>query len=363
VPSPLIALLVTCLLAVFLTDASLLGSIPTGLPQFQFPVFDLADLDNMLVSAAVLGALGAIDSLLTSLVADNVTRTFHDSDKELVGQGIGNLVAGFLGGLPGAGATIRTLTNISAGGRTALSGLIHGVVILLVVLGLGPVIAYIPHAALAGILIKVGIDVIDWRFLKRMLRAPRVDVTLMAVVLVLTVFVDVITAVAAGVVFASLVFVREAAELQIESIKALSDPDHAQFLSPEDSALFRRCEGRLLFLYLSGLMSFGAAKELARRIGTVDTFDVMLIDLHDVPKLDGSAALALEEIVDQAVSGGKEVLMVGLSAPVARLLGQMGILDRFKETTRFPTRREALTHAVGYVKERQHPAQNGSGPQ
>ena len=115
------------------------------------------------------GALGAIDSLLTSLAADNVTRSFHDSDKELVGQGIGNLIAGILGGLPGAGATIRTLTNIKAGGRTPLSGVVHSIVVFLIVLGLGPVLAFIPHAALAGILIKVGLDVIDWRYLKRII--------------------------------------------------------------------------------------------------------------------------------------------------------------------------------------------------
>ena len=298
----------------------------------------------MLVSAAVLGALGAIDSLLTSLAADNMTRTFHDSDKELVGQGIGNVIAGVFGGLPGAGATIRTLTNVKAGGRTPLSGAVHAVIIFLVVLGLGPALAFIPHAALAGILIKVGLDVIDWRFLKRMLGAPRIDVVLMAVVLVLTVLIDIITAVATGVVIASLVFVKESAELQIESIKALSDPDHAEFLSAEETALFRSCKGRLLFLYMSGLMSFGAAKELSRRSVVSDAFDAILIDMHDVPKVDGSAALALEEIVDQAVSAGREVLMVGLSAPVARLLGQMGILERFKETTRFATRREALQY-------------------
>lgn len=352
-PPPLIALIGTVLLAQYLGDAPILGTIPSGLPQWQVPEVLLSDLNGMLVSAAVLGALGSIDSLLTSLAADNVTRSFHDSDKELVGQGIGNVAAGIVGGLPGAGATIRTLTNVKAGGRTPLSGVVHAIIVFLAVLGLGPVLALIPHAALAGILIKVGLDVIDWRFMKRMLRAPRIDVVLMTVVLLLTVFVDVITAVAAGVVIASLVFVKDSAELQIESIKALSDPDHAQFLSSEESNLFRRCQGRLLILYLSGLMSFGAAKELARSAGVTDEFDVLLIDLHDVPKVDGSAALALEEIVDKEVAVGKEVLMVGLSAPVARLLGQMGILERFKSTIRFSSRCEALSYAADYVREKQ----------
>lgn len=341
-PAPLIALVAASILALNLPNAAVLGAIPTGLPQWQIPSVIFTDLGGMLVSAAVLGALGAIDSLLTSLAADNMTRSFHDSDKELVGQGIGNVVAGVFGGLPGAGATIRTLTNVKAGGRTPLSGAVHAAIIFVVVLGLGPALAFIPHAALAGILIKVGLDVIDWRFLKRMLGAPRIDVVLMTVVLVLTVLIDIITAVATGVVIASLVFVKESAELQIESIKALSDPDHAEFLSCEETALFRSCNGRLLFLYMSGLMSFGAAKELSRRSVVTDAFDAILIDMHDVPKVDGSAALALEEIVDQSMAAGREVLMVGLSAPVAQLLGQMGTLERFREITRFATRRDAL---------------------
>jgi SulP family sulfate permease len=302
------------------------------------------------VSAAVLAALGSIDSLLTSLAADNVTRTFHDSDKELVGQGLGNLVAGFLGGLPGAGATIRTLTNVHAGGRTPISGVIHSLVLLAIVLGFGPLVSIIPQAALSGILIKVGIDVIDWRYLKRMPRAPKVDATLMLVVLFLTVFVDVVTAVATGVILASLTFVKESAETQIESIRALSDPEHAQFLGKQEMKLFRRCQGRLMFLYFSGLMSFGAAKEMTRRFSNVGTYDILIIDLHEVPRIDGSATLALEEIVERASAEGKKVLLAGLSAPVARLMSRMGVLDKFHDTDRFATRREALERAVEIVE-------------
>ena len=165
VPAPLIALVACTLAAIFIADVPLLGAVPSGLPALQVPAFDFEQLSYMLVSAAVLAALGSIDSLLTSLVADNMSRSFHNSDKELIGQGIGNLAAGFVGGLPGAGATMRTLANIKAGGRTPLSGVLHALVLLLIVLGLGPVVSVVPHAALAGILFKVGIDVIDWRFL------------------------------------------------------------------------------------------------------------------------------------------------------------------------------------------------------
>lgn len=349
VPPPLLALALAIPLVFVLDGASTLGTVPSGLPDWQIPAFRYEELNDMLVAGAVLGALGAIDSLLTSLAADNVTRTFHDSDKELVGQGIGNLVAGFAGGLPGAGATIRTLTNINAGGRTAVSGVIHSLALLGVVLGLGAAVAFVPHAALAGILIKVGIDVIDWRYLRRMIHAPRVDVVLMAVVLILTVFVDVITAVAVGVVLASLAFVKESAELQIESIRALSDPEHVQFLGPEETRVFRACEGKLLLLHLSGLMSFGAASEMTRRFSSVRAYDVLLIDLLDVPRVDGSAALALESIVERAIGAGKRVLLVGLSREVAKLMSRLGIIDHFKETDRFQSRIDALRAAHEHV--------------
>jgi SulP family sulfate permease len=349
VPSPLIAIVVCSVIALF-GDVPLLGSIPGSLPQLHIPAFDFGQLNHMLVSAAVLAALGSVDSLLTSLVADNVTRTYHDSDKELVGQGIGNMVAGLFGGIAGAGATIRTLSNVHAGGRTPLSGIVHAITLLAIVLGFGSLVVYIPHAALAGILIKVGIDVIDWRFIKRMHRAPRIDLVLMLVVLVLTVFVDVITAVGVGIVMASLAFVKEMAELQVQSIRTLSDPDHERMFDPETAALMRSIRDRTLFLHLSGLISFGAANEMVRKFTTVGGYDLLIIDLLDVPKIDGSAALALEEVIQQATGANKSVFLVGLTHPVARLMGRMGCLEQVRETERFETRADAVRAAVALLK-------------
>jgi SulP family sulfate permease len=346
VPSPLIAIVACSLAALGLADVPVLGAIPGGLPEIHAPAFDFAQLNHMLVSAAVLAALGSVDSLLTSLVADNVTRTYHDSDKELVGQGIGNMVAGLFGGIAGAGATIRTLSNVQAGGRTPLSGVVHAVTLLAIVLGLGALVAWVPHAALAGILIKVGIDVIDWRFIKRLHRAPRTDQVLMLVVLVLTVFVDVITAVAVGIVLASLAFVKEMAELQVDSIKTVSDPDHVRMFDPETAELMRTHREGIMFLHLSGLISFGAANELLRKFSATGSYDLLIIDLLDVPKVDGSAALALEEVIQQATDANKVVFMVGLTYPVARLMGRMGCLDRVRETERFEERPEAVRAAV-----------------
>ncbi len=353
VPSPLIALVVCTVAAMFVADVPLVGAVPSGLPTLQVPEIEFAQLNFMLVSAAVLAALGSIDSLLTSLVADNMSRSFHDSDKELVGQGLGNLVAGFAGGLPGAGATVRTLANIKAGGRTPLSGLLHALILLLIALGLGPVVSFVPHAALAGILLKVGIDVIDWRFIRRWHRAPRTDLVLMLVVLVLTVFIDVITAVGVGIVLASLLFVKEMADVQIQSIKTIvGDADH-ELLNPEEAAAYRDCNGRAAILHLSGAMSFGAANEMMRRIVTVKPVDVLIIDLADVPSIDGSAALTLEEIMQRATDASQEVMVVGMQFGVARVLSRLGALDGVRDAARFSTRLEAISAAQQAIRERE----------
>lgn len=346
VPSPLVALIVCSLLALTMPGVVVLGEIPTGLPQWTLPEINLSELNSMLVSAAVLAALGSIDSLLTSLVADNMTRTFHESDKELVGQGIGNFVAGVAGGIPGAGATIRTLANINAGGRTALSGMTHAVVLLAFVLGLGSLASAVPHAALAGILIKVGFDVIDWRFIRRMHRAPRTDLVLMLVVLALTVFVDVITAVGVGVVIASLVLVKDMAEVQMEAMRTINDPSHARLFDEATAALYQAHRKDLLFLHLSGLISFGAASEMTRGFSRVSDYKVLIIDLLDVPRMDVSAALALEEMIQRASEDGKPVIITGMTYHVARLLGRLGALDLVRESERCETRPEAIHAAV-----------------
>lgn len=353
VPSPLLALGACLLAALALPGAPLLGEIPSGLPNWQWPTLDMAQLNEMLVFAAVLAALGSIDSLLTSLVADNVTRTFHESDRELFGQGVGNMVAGLAGGIPGAGATIRTLVNVQAGGRTSLSGAVHALVLLLMTLGLGRFVGHIPMAALAGILVKVGLDVIDWRFVRRLHRTPRSDLLLFFVVLALTVLVNVITAVAVGVVMASLVMVKELAELQVESIRTVSHPEQERLFDPDTAQRYREHREDLMYLHLSGMMSFGAATEMVRRFGVVRDYRVLLIDLLDVPHIDTSAALALESIIEQAESQDRHVIIIGMSYRVARLLVRLGAIAEIRESERFDDRASAVTAAVTWLE--QHP--------
>ena len=214
-PSPLVALIVGTLVSMGIDGVPILGAIPTGLPSFIMPSVSGDAFLIMMEAALILAILGAIDSLLTSLVADNMTRTRHDSNRELIGQGVGNMAAGFFGGIPGAGATMRTVVNIRTGGVTKLSGVIHALLLLAVVLVLAPLASQIPHAVLAGILVKVGYDIVDFSYLKRAHKGPRFDLVLMVMVLSLTVFVDLITAVAAGVVIAAIAYVKQVSDAQL----------------------------------------------------------------------------------------------------------------------------------------------------
>ncbi|TNF62017.1 MAG: SulP family inorganic anion transporter [Burkholderiales bacterium] len=348
VPAPLVALFACTLTgALVLTGSPTIGEIPTGLPTPQLPRFELGALPGMLNSALTLAALGAIDSLLTSLVADNITRTRHESNRELVGQGVGNMVAGLMGGLPGAGATMRTVVNVRAGGRTPLSGMFHALVLLAIVLGLGGLAEYIPHAVLAGILLKVGTDIIDWSYFRRLRQAPRGEALLMFTVLALTVLVDLITAVAVGVVMASLQFVQKMSVLQQRSIVGVRvgrDAEAAGF-GPEEQRLIEESEGKIVVFRMSGPMSFGAAQSMSRSLSITENFQVMVLDLSQVPYVDGSAAMAIEEIVDHVHRCGADVFLVGLQPAVGRLLNRQGLLRKLGSRHRYRYLLSALRRA------------------
>ncbi len=267
-PGPLAALIIGTLSGLALTGEPLLGDIPTGLPTFIMPAFSMDTAFIMFEAAVILALLGSIDSLLTSLVADNMTRTRHNSDRELVGQGIGNMVAGFFGGIPGAGATMRTVVNINTGGLTRISGMLHSLLLLAVIGVLAPFAELIPHAVLAGIVVKVGYDIIDFSYLKRAHQGPRWDLALMVLVLGLTVFVDLITAVAAGVVLASIAFVKQMADAQLTAFGGQL-PQIPYATSPADAELLERVGLKITLFDFGGPLSFGAAADVGHQVRSV----------------------------------------------------------------------------------------------
>lgn len=345
-----------------LGSAAVLGPIPSGFPALHWPSLDLALLPDMLKSALMLATLGSIDSLLTSLVADNITRTYHDADRELLGQGFGNSLSGLFGGLPGAGATMRTVVNVRAGGRTPLSGAMHALVLLVIVLGGGSIAAYIPNAVLAGILIKVGIDIIDWDYLRRIRTTPLSSIVVMLTVCFTTVFVDLITAVAIGMVMASFIFMQRMIALQLDSITAITDPGEESPLSVEEKAILKAAAGRILLYHIAGPMSFGAAKGIARRLAGFAAYDVLVIDLSDVPHIDLTSAHALDDMINGTRDRGCEVYLVGCRKAVSDFLYRQGVLGRFDREHLKATRREALQEALSLVEVKQSSGGDGVPP-
>jgi SulP family sulfate permease len=324
VPGSLVAIVVGTLVAVALKlDVPRIGELPSGLPGMQLPPLTLETLSLILVPALVLAVLGSIDSLLTSLVADNITKTYHDSNKELVGQGIGNAVSGLFGGLPGAGATMRTVVNVKAGGRSPLSGAIHGVVLLASLLVVGSLAAAIPLAVLAGILISVGIGIIDYKGLRHALAAPRGDTMIMLVVFVMTVFVDLMQAVAVGFVMAAVLLVKRLSDMFGPQTLPLAElPELWKDESDCDPAFFEQ-----VFVYhLDGPLFFGTAQEFNRSLAEIEDYRVVIFRFEQVPFLDQSAAYALEDAVDTLTRKGIQTYLTGLRPQPEEVLRKLAII-------------------------------------
>ncbi|MCB1532574.1 MAG: SulP family inorganic anion transporter [Alphaproteobacteria bacterium] len=355
IPGALGALIIGTLLSLYLpTAVPILGDIPTGLPEFVIPKFSEDTLLIVVEAAFVLAILGAIDSLLTSLVADNVTRTRHDSNKELFGQGVGNAIAGLFGAIPGAGATMRTMVNIKSGGKTKISGMTHGLLLLSVVLALGPYAAHIPHAVLAGILVKVGYDIIDFQYLKRAHKGPRWDLILMILVLGLTVFADLITAVIVGVVLAALAFVKQMADEQMKDFEATKP----QILNAAEKKILDAAQGKITYFNLSGPLSFGAAADLAHRARAKSKGDTsaIILDFVGVPHVDVSAAKAIESVISDAQYSGLDVYTVGMNKKVADTLKGLSGSALFKDKNNFDNRTKALEAAEKSLSPKKAPA-------
>jgi len=350
-PSPLLALVFgTVAYLIFMPPGStpIIGEIPTGFPEIQLPVIDWNIMLMMIASSLTLAGLGAIDSLLTSLVADDITRTLHKSDRELIGQGIGNTIAGLFGGLPGAGATMRTVANVKAGGRTPISGALHAVILLAIVLGAGSIASDIPKAVLAGILIKVGTDIIDWDYLKRLKTAPKAGIVIMFTVLVTTVAIDLLLAVGIGMVMASFLFMQRITDIQISNMRAITKPDNeAVPLDEEETEIMRQANGQILLYHLSGVMSFSSAKSLVRRHSNIKDYKVMLLDLTEVPAIDFTTSQAIEDIITDTINAGRDIYIVGARESLRNMLDQQGVLKHVGESQIYHQRRDALMAAQG----------------
>ncbi len=357
IPSTLVALLVMSGIAFgFGLDYRPIEEIPSGLPVPNLEIFtgfSFAAISPYIFTALTLALLGAIDSLLTSVVADNMTKTKHKPNKELVGQGIGNSIAAVFGGIPGAGATIRTVVNITAGGKTRLSGMISGVLLLVILLALGPVASQIPAAVLAGILITVGIGVMDYKGLKAIPYMPKTEVTIMIIVLILSSVWNLVYAVGIGLVIASLMFMKKIGDLTAErsDVKSLDKEtawaDEINF--PEE------LKEEVFIKHIKGPLFFGSTsnfQQLALQIPK--TASTVIIRMGRMQYIDQSGLYAMEDILVDLVKNGKKVLMVNiLNQPrymleridiIPDLVPEEQIFDNFNDCLKWIKENVADTH-------------------
>ena len=349
-PPTLAALLAGTLLSLLRFDGTLvfgvvpvIGDVPSGLPDIQLPELAVGTLARSVQPALIIALLGSIDSLLTSLVADAMTRTRHNPNRELIGQGIGNMAAGFIGGLPGAGATMGTVVNIRAGGSTQVSGVLRAAILLALVLGLGKYVEEIPHAALAGILMKVGWDIIDWRFLTRIHRVQREHLLVMVITLLLTVFLDLVTAVAIGLIAAGMASARLLERLELDSVISVPLLDRSflyrktefEGLDPageDEEEEVDEFSARVGMVALRGSFSVASSNKLVNTISLdIQEHEVVIFDFTDTVSVDDSAALVVEQLIDVAMDEDTECIVMGLAGRPATTLLALNVLRRVPE--------------------------------
>ncbi|EOK5710955.1 SulP family inorganic anion transporter [Vibrio parahaemolyticus] len=358
VPAQLVALVAVTLLSVMLFDTEdirRIGEIPAGLPSLVAPHIDPDMFVEMVIDALVLGTLGCIDTLLTAVIGDSLTRKEHDSDKELRGQGLANMISGFFGALPGAGATMGTVTNIQVGARSPLSGVVRALVLALVVLVAGGLTEPIPMAVLAGIAVYVGFNILDWSFIQRAHKVSFSGMAIMYGVMLLTVFVDLIVAVGLGVFVSNIMIIERLSREQARQVKAISDADEDDVpLTDSERGLLDRANGRVLFFYLSGPMIFSVSKAISRQHTSISDYDVMILDLTDVPMLDVTVGLALENAIKDALDARCEVYLLCPNQRTREQLEKFHVIDLVPDNNMYQFRYEALNAAVAHVESDQY---------
>ena len=327
VPSTLVALIVVSGVAIgFGIDYISIQQIPNGFPKIQwtlFTDFNLLEILPYIFTALTLSLLGAIDSLLTSVVADNLTKTRHLPNKELIGQGIGNSIGAIFGGLPGAGATIRTVVNIQSGGKTRLSGMIAGIVLLLILLVLSPLASKIPAAVLAGILVTVGIGVMDYKGLNVLSKVPRTEIIIMAVVLLLSVFWNLVYAVGIGLLLACLFFMKKMGDLAKNNSKVGLISNEKEF----EKNISEKSKENVFVKHINGPLFFGFTSEFVSIANTIPkTASVIIIDMEKVPYIDQSGLFALEDVILDLDKKDIKIIIAGIQSQPMQLMKTMGIL-------------------------------------
>jgi SulP family sulfate permease len=348
IPSTLVALVVGTLTSVLIgANVPVIGDIPSGLPPLNIGTLFTVDSSDYLIVlefALILAMLGSIDSLLTSVIADNITKTKHNSNRELIGQGIGNMAAALIGGIPGAGATKGTVVNIQAGGQTRLSGMLHGVLLLIVLLGAGRYAALVPLSVLAGILIPIGLAIVDYKGIRHLRHVPLADGVVLIAVLLVTLFGSLIQAVGVGIVLASVLYMKQSSDLadartSVNPITTI-DGDRLSAEGVEEQIL----EEGVFVKNLYGPMFFGFTARFQELITELSgNLKALIIRMDRVPYIDQSGLYAIEEAVLDLERDGAIVVLAGVDSQPLDMMRRIDIVpDLIPEEYIFDTCDEAL---------------------
>ena len=329
VPSTLIALIVMSAVAIGLDlPYRSIETIPSGFPSPNMEIFSAFNFDSIapyIVTSFLLALLGAIDSLLTSVVADNMTKTQHKPNNELIGQGIGNSIASIFGGIPGAGATIRTVVNIKAGGKTRLSGMIAGVLLLIIMLALADVASLIPAAVLAGILITVGINVMDYKGLKAIPHMPIAEVVVMLIVLILSSVWNLVYAVGIGLIIASLMFMKKIGDLSAKKSKVSILNDEPVW--DDETSFPSNLKEEVFIKHLDGPLFFGSTSDFSQlSLQIKDTASIVIIRMDNVPYMDQSGLYAMEDVLVNLVGSDIKVLITSIKQQPKYMMERIDII-------------------------------------
>jgi sulfate permease, SulP family len=345
IPGALVALIIVSLASIFLgLGLPTIGELPKALPQLNLSIIPgIGSLFFMILPAISLALLGSIDTLLTSVIADTVTGKEHDSNRELIGQGIGNLAAGFFGGIPGAGATVRTLVNIKVGAKTRLSGILCGIFLLLIMIFLGGFASYIPLSALAGILIYTAINIIDYDGLRSIPLAPKADTIVMLITIVTTVVADLIVAVGVGLSLSAFLFLKMLSELEVVELTVM---EHA---SDDEKKNLGKYQRKIAIYQINGPLFFGAATKFTRSIKVSGTFKVVILKMFAVTAIDQTGLRAFSAMLRHLKANGVTVIVTNLQPKTEAGLKKAGLLDEIGSENIFKNPKLAIEGAKEIV--------------
>ena len=347
-PSTLVALFAGIIVTVlWFSNAPTIGAVPTDLPVVKMPALSFDALVRAIEPAMVLALVGSADTLLTALVGDSMTRARHDPNKELFAQGIGAVVTGFIQGLPGSGATPSTIANIRAGGSTLVSGVIAVVILVVMILALEDYVAKIPNALLAGVLMKVALDTMEWRFVTRLLRIQREHMVVMLLTLGLTVFLDLVTAIAAGMIAAAVTSARQFERLELDSVVSVPILDQNFFGGRAREDDLEGFEARVGLVALRGSFTVASSRKLLDTIGEdIREHEVVILDFSNTVYMDESAAMVIERLIETATSYETGCIVMGLAGVPARNLEALNVLKQIPADQRVQSWDEARVAAA-----------------